>query len=133
MARRRSIPQPTWETRLLLLVTLVLVVFGIAAVYGASSIVAVQSGEAGTAFAFRQLIGATIGGAGLLIASRVEYHMWRRLAWPMLGPRSIGMSWCSRRRRPISCQRTLPRARRFAQRSLRNKRRTLAVSARHVD
>ena len=89
MARRRSMPQPTWETRLLLLVTLVLVVFGIAAVYGASSIVAVQSGETGTAFAFRQLIGATIGGAGLLIASRVEYHMWRRLAWPMLGVVSV--------------------------------------------
>ncbi len=87
MARRR--PVPTWQTRLLLLVTLVLVVFGIAAVYGASSIVAVQSGEAGAAFALRQLIGATIGGAALLIASRVEYHTWQRFAWPMLGVVSV--------------------------------------------
>ena len=89
MARRRPVPRPTWETRLLLLVTLVLVVFGIAAVYGASSIVAVQSGEAGAAFALRQLIGATAGGAALLIASRVEYHMWQRFAWPMLGVVSV--------------------------------------------
>ena len=89
MARRRPVPRPTWQTRLLLLVTLALVVFGIAAVYGASSIVAVQSGEAGAAFALRQLIGATIGGAALLIASRAEYHMWQRFAWPMLGVVSV--------------------------------------------
>jgi cell division protein FtsW len=76
---------------LLFLVTLVLVVFGIAAVYGASSIVAVQAGETGSAFALRQLIGATIGGAALLIGARVDYHTWERLAWPLLGIVSLSL------------------------------------------
>ena len=91
MARRRPPPRATWETRLLFLVTLVLVVFGIAAVYGASSIVAVQAGETGSAFALRQLIGATIGGAALLVGTRVDYHVWQRFAWPILGMVSLAL------------------------------------------
>ena len=67
------------------MVTVSLVVFGVAAVYGASSIMAVQGGEPGSAFAWRQLIGATIGGAMLVVGARVDYHVWQRLAWPMLG------------------------------------------------
>ncbi len=89
MARPRSPHRATWDTRLLFLVALVLVVFGIAAVYGASSIVAVQAGRTGSTFALRQLIGATIGGAAMLIGSRVEYHTWQRLAWPVLGVVSL--------------------------------------------
>jgi cell division protein FtsW len=73
-----------WQGRLLAAVTATLAVFGVAAVYGASSIVAVQSGEPGSAFAFRQLIGVVLGGVGLLIAARVDYHIWQRLAWPMI-------------------------------------------------
>jgi cell division protein FtsW len=73
-----------WEGRLLGVVTATLVVFGIAAVYGASSIVAVQMGEAGSAFALRQLIGAVVGGFGMLLVARMDYHVWQRLAWPIL-------------------------------------------------
>ncbi len=74
-----------WETRLLALATAVLVVFGIAAVYGASSIVAVQNGESGSAFALRQLLGATLGAVGMWLAARLDYHLWQRYAWPLLG------------------------------------------------
>jgi cell division protein FtsW len=74
-----------WETRLLALTTAVLVVFGIAAVYGASSIAAVQNGESGSAFALRQLLGATLGAVGMWLASRFDYHLWQRYAWPLLG------------------------------------------------
>jgi cell division protein FtsW len=73
-----------WQGRLLATVTATLAVFGVAAVYGASSIVAVQSGEPGSAFALRQLVGVVVGGMGLLIAARVDYHTWQRLAWPMI-------------------------------------------------
>ena len=76
--------QPTlggWESRLLAVVTATLIVFGIAAVYGASSLVAVQQGEAGAAFALRQLAGAAAGGIVFLIAARVDYHVWQRVAW----------------------------------------------------
>ncbi len=78
-----------WETRLLALVTAVLVVFGIAAVYGASSIAAVQSGATGSAFALRQLLGATIGAVGMWLAARLDYHVWQRYAWPLLGIVSV--------------------------------------------
>ncbi len=74
-----------WETRLLALATAVLVVFGIAAVYGASSIVAVQNGESGSVFALRQLLGATLGAVGMWLAARLDYHLWQRYAWPLLG------------------------------------------------
>jgi len=73
-----------WETRLLGMVTAVLVVFGIAATYGAASLVTLQGKNAGFGFALRQLSGAAMGGVLLLLASRLDYHRWRQLAWPLL-------------------------------------------------
>ena len=73
-----------WETRLLGMVTVVLVVFGIAATYGAASLVTLQGKNAGLGFALRQLSGAVIGGILLLLASRMDYYRWRLLAWPLL-------------------------------------------------
>jgi cell division protein FtsW len=66
------------------MVTAVLVVFGIAATYGAASLVTLQGQNAGFGFALRQLSGAVIGGVLLLLASRLDYHRWRMLAWPLL-------------------------------------------------
>ncbi len=74
-----------WEGRLLGTVAAVLVVFGVAAIYGASSILAVQQGQPGSAFAVRQLVGAAAGGIILLSAARIDYHLWQRVAWPLLG------------------------------------------------
>jgi cell division protein FtsW len=73
-----------WETRLLGMVTAVLVVFGIAATYGAASLVTLQGENAGFGFALRQLSGAAVGGVLLLLASRLDNHRWRQLAWPLL-------------------------------------------------
>jgi cell division protein FtsW len=73
-----------WESRLLASVTAVLAVFGVAAVYGASSLVAVQGGDPGSAFALRQLGGVMVGGILLLVGARVPYQTWRSLAWPMM-------------------------------------------------
>ncbi len=73
-----------WETRLLGMVTVVLVVFGIAATYGAASLLTLQGKNAGFGFALRQLTGAAIGGILLLLASRLDYYRWRQLAWPLL-------------------------------------------------
>ncbi len=74
-----------WETRLLGVVTLVLLVFGIAATYGASSLVTVNGKAAGIGFAWRQLTGAVVGGVLLLILARIDYSRWRQWAWPLLG------------------------------------------------
>jgi cell division protein FtsW len=59
-----------------------MVVFGIANAYGALSLQ--TAGGAGAAFALRQLVGALFGLLALSVVSRVDYHLWRRLAWPFL-------------------------------------------------
>jgi cell division protein FtsW len=66
------------------MVTAVLVVFGIAATYGAASLVTLEGKNAGFGFALRQLSGAVAGGILLLLASRLDYYRWRQLAWPLL-------------------------------------------------
>jgi cell division protein FtsW len=74
-----------WETRLLGVVTLALLVFGIASTYGASSLVTVNGKAAGMGFAWRQLTGAILGGILLLVLARIDYSRWRQWAWPLLG------------------------------------------------
>lgn len=75
-----------WETRLLAVVTATLVVFGIASSYGAASLLTDRAGvNIGMSFALKQLSGAVAGGILLLVAARMDYHHWRRLAWPLLG------------------------------------------------
>ncbi len=64
--------------------TVLLVGFGIAATYGAASLVTVQGQRVGLDFAMQQLGGALLGGALLLLASRQDYYRWRILAWPLL-------------------------------------------------
>jgi cell division protein FtsW len=73
-----------WETRLLGMVTAALLVFGIAATYGAASLVTLQGQNGGVGFALRQLMGAAVGGVLLLLASRLDYYRWRMTAWPLL-------------------------------------------------
>ncbi|HTI06374.1 MAG TPA: putative peptidoglycan glycosyltransferase FtsW [Gemmatimonadales bacterium] len=65
--------------------TAVLVVFGLAAVYGASSLVTTSGGQVGASFALRQAVGAAVGGLLAVIFARIDYHRWRRWAWPLLG------------------------------------------------
>lgn len=87
MIEGRAVRHPgelRWETRLLGMVTAVLVVFGIAATYGAASLVTLRGENVGLGFATRQLGGAVIGGCLLLLASRQDYYRWRALAWPLL-------------------------------------------------
>ena len=66
------------------MVTAALLVFGIAATYGAAGAITLQGRDAGIGFAMRQLSGALMGGTLLLLASRLDYYRWRQLAWPLL-------------------------------------------------
>jgi cell division protein FtsW len=76
---------PIWEGRLLGIIAVVLVAFGVVAVYGASSIWAIQRGSVGSFYAQRQLIGAIVGVLVMLVVSRIDYHVWQRKAWLLLG------------------------------------------------
>ncbi|HZE75273.1 MAG TPA: putative peptidoglycan glycosyltransferase FtsW [Gemmatimonadales bacterium] len=73
-----------WETRLLGVVTLGLLVVGVASTYGASSLTTVNGKAVGMTFALRQLSGAVVGGLLLLLLSRTDYSRWRRWAWPLM-------------------------------------------------
>src|SRR5438045_4301196 len=81
---RRS-AMTAWEGRLLAVVTSLLVVFGLAAFYGASSLVTTAGGQVGASFALRQAVGAAVGGLFAIAFARMDYHRWRRWAWPLLG------------------------------------------------
>lgn len=74
-----------WETRLLAVLAAVLVVFGLVAVHGASSLVRTAGGTAGADFALKQALGAVLAGIAATVAARTEYHFWQRVAWPLLG------------------------------------------------
>jgi len=73
-----------WETRLLALVAAILVVFGVIAVYGSSSLVTTPLGDVGAGFALRQLMGALVGGAVAVALARSDFRLWQRAAWPLL-------------------------------------------------
>lgn len=79
----------SWESRLLGLVAAALVVFGVAAVYSASSIIAVRGGHSDSFFAVRQLLGGLIGLAVLIVTSRADYQLWRRFAWLGVGGATV--------------------------------------------
>jgi cell division protein FtsW len=68
-----------WETRLLVVVTAALTAFGITSLYAAATMQANAFG-----LAMGQMVGAIFGGILILIVSRIDYHVWRPLAWPML-------------------------------------------------
>lgn len=81
---RRPPSVASWESRLLGLVTVALAVFGVAAVYSASSIDAVNDGLPGSWYALRQFQVVIVGFVVLLVATRVDYSVWKKLAWPIV-------------------------------------------------
>ena len=73
-----------WETRLLAVIVATLVVFGIIAVYGASSLTITHGERVGWDYALTQVTGAAFGGVLLIIASQIDYYRWRDVAWPLM-------------------------------------------------
>lgn len=72
------------EARALLLVTAVLVSFGLVVLYSASSIVAVNQGKPSHVFLARQASGVLLGIVTFAIAAKMDAEWWRRLAWPVM-------------------------------------------------
>ncbi len=78
-----------WEGRLLGIVAVTMVAFGVVAVYGASSLWAVQHSSSGSYYAQRQLVGAVSGVLLMLVVSRIDYRVWQRNAWLLLGATAL--------------------------------------------
>ncbi|HEY2806941.1 MAG TPA: FtsW/RodA/SpoVE family cell cycle protein [Gemmatimonadales bacterium] len=73
-----------WEARLLVLITSVLIVIGLASIYAASSALVERGHAIGSTRMFDQLAGALVGAILLVLASRLNLDRIRDLAWPIL-------------------------------------------------
>lgn len=73
-----------WEAAVLLMLTALLLSFGIVSVYSASSVMAQAQGHADYHYVLRQVSGAAMGFAVLVVMSFIDYRRLRLLAWPML-------------------------------------------------
>ncbi len=65
--------------------TLLFVGFGLLSVYSASSFVAQSEGLQDSHYLFQQVSRAGIGLLVLVVASQVDYRLYRAMAWPILG------------------------------------------------
>ena len=72
-----------WEARLMVIITAVLVVFGLVSVYAASSALMVRGRPVGSSLALAQAVGAAAGGILLILAWRFDLEHLRRFAWPL--------------------------------------------------
>jgi cell division protein FtsW len=72
------------DARSMVLISAVLLVFGLAVLYSASAIVAINDRGSGTFFLLRQLTGAAVGVVAFMIAAKLDAERWREWAWPLM-------------------------------------------------
>jgi len=73
------------EARALLLVTVVLLAFGLATLYSASAIVAMQAKLPSYYYFLKQVTGALAGLVVFAVAAKLDAEHWRKWAWPLMG------------------------------------------------
>jgi cell division protein FtsW len=72
------------EARGLVLVTAGLLAFGLAVLYSASAILALQEGRDSPYYLLRQLGGAGVGMVAFALAAKVDADRWSGWAWPLM-------------------------------------------------
>jgi cell division protein FtsW len=72
------------EARVLVMLTGVLLAFGLATVYSASAIVEMQAGYGHAHLLVRQVLGMAIGAALFVFAARIDAGRWEKWAWPVM-------------------------------------------------
>lgn len=72
------------EARAMVVLTAVLTVFGLAFLYSASAIVAMQSDQPSWAFVSRQAIGVCVGIVAFVIVAKFDAEKLQRWAWPIM-------------------------------------------------
>ena len=72
------------EARALVLLTAVLLAFGLAVLYSASAMVAIESDLGSTYYLFRQIIGLAVGVVAFAVAAKMDAERWSKLAWPLM-------------------------------------------------
>jgi len=74
----------TLEARALIIVTGVILAFGLAVLYSASALAAVLEHHTNTHYLVRQISGVAIGVVLFAIAAKIDAERWRGWAWPIL-------------------------------------------------
>ena len=72
------------EARALMLLTACLLAWGLAVLYSASAIVAMQESRAGAYYVLRQGQGALAGIVVFAVAAKIDAARWQRWAWPLM-------------------------------------------------
>ncbi|MDQ6870662.1 MAG: putative lipid II flippase FtsW [Gemmatimonadota bacterium] len=72
------------EARVLVILTGVLLAFGVATVYSASAIVEMQAGQGHAYLLLRQLTGMALGAGLFAIAAKLDAELWEKWAWPLM-------------------------------------------------
>ncbi|MHB0948328.1 MAG: FtsW/RodA/SpoVE family cell cycle protein [Gemmatimonadaceae bacterium] len=87
-ARSQADTRERWrmsaEARALVIVTAALLCFGLAVLYSASAILAVQEGRRSAFYLLRQMSGAVVGAAAFAIAAKRDAERWHGWAWPLM-------------------------------------------------
>ena len=72
------------EARALMLLTAALLAFGLAVLYSASAIVALQEELGSTHFLMRQLSGLVVGVVTFAVGAKMDAERWNKWAWPFM-------------------------------------------------
>jgi cell division protein FtsW len=72
------------EARALVLLTAVLLAFGLAVLYSASAMYAVTGSHDSTYFLFRQIVGLGIGVVAFAVGAKMDADRWNKWAWPLM-------------------------------------------------
>jgi len=72
------------EARVLVMLTGILLAFGLATVYSASAIVEMQAGYGHAHLLIRQVVGMAIGLTLFGIAAKLDAEVWEKWAWPVM-------------------------------------------------
>lgn len=84
-----AIIQERWrvsaEGRALIVLTATLLAFGLASLYSASAILAVQEGRGSAFYLLRQASGVVVGLVAFAVAAKIDAERWREWAWPLMG------------------------------------------------
>ena len=75
----------TLEARALIIVTGVILAFGLAVLYSASALLSVREGHDSMHYLLLQLSGVAMGVVLFAIAAKVDAERWKGWAWPLLG------------------------------------------------
>jgi cell division protein FtsW len=73
-----------FEARALVILTGILLAFGLATVYSASAIVEMQAGYGHAHLLIRQVLGMAIGIALFATAAKMDAEVWEKWAWPIM-------------------------------------------------